>query len=326
MTDRQSSTSLVQKLTLLVLILILGCLGAIVFKLYDRPSAPTETAEVVLTDPPVVEALPTTPATPTNFAPLARTVHLPIPQALSRPLPPPTQPVTIVAAPAPPLPAVVVQPVLVPGPPVVMPATATVARTSPLRYEAQPTGCVMELDGDSTAHKWACIGKIISGYFEVEPAWATDLSLQSVTCLGSNQTPPKCGLKIPIRTLKSQVAVGSSIMDSRMMAEMNAKRYPTIDYQLTEMTLKSSVPPSGTPVAFDTKGLLMVSGHTNVVSFPIIMERIGADSLKFTGILDTTMTACGIRPPEFTVMGIGMRAHDPIALSWTWLVSLRHNP
>ena len=72
-----------------------------------------------------------------------------------------------------------------------------------LRYEAQPTGSEMKLDGDSTAHKWTCIGKIISGFFETEPAWQKDLTLKSVTCLGAGKSP-KCEIKVPVRTLKSQ--------------------------------------------------------------------------------------------------------------------------
>lgn len=190
-----------------------------------------------------------------------------------------------------------------------------------LRYEAQPTGSEMKLDGESSVHKWTCIGKIISGYFEVEPAWQKDLTLKSVTCLGPGKSP-KCEVKVPVRTLKSQVT-GGSIMDSRMQAEMKAKVYPTFNYQVTEMVIKGEVPASGSPVTFDTKGMLIVCGHTNNVSFPVTMERVGTDSLKFTGTLDTTITACGVKPPEFTVLGVGMRTYDPIKMTWTWIATIK---
>ncbi len=192
-----------------------------------------------------------------------------------------------------------------------------------LRYQAQPTGSEMKLDGDSTAHKWTCLGKIVSGFFEVEPAWQSDLTLKSVTCLGPGKTPPKCEVRVPVRTLKSQVSVGASIMDSRMQVEMKVKEFPNILYSLTEMAIKGEVPASGSPVTFDTSGLLVVCGATNKVSFPVTMERVGADTLKFTGTLDTKMSACGVKPPEFTVLGVGMRAADPIKLTWTWVVSAK---
>jgi hypothetical protein len=201
--------------------------------------------------------------------------------------------------------------------------SAPLSAADTLVYQAQPAGSEMKLDGDSTAHKWHCIGKIIGGVFEVEPAWQKDLSLKSVTCLGPGKTPPKCEVRVPVRTLKSQVSVAASTMDNRMQTEMKVKTYPNIDYRLTEMTVKGEVPASGSPVTFDTTGLLVVCGATNKVSFPVTMVRVGDDTLKFTGVLDTKMSALGVKPPEFTVLGVGMKAYDPIKLTWTWLLSLK---
>jgi hypothetical protein len=200
---------------------------------------------------------------------------------------------------------------------------ASLPAADTLVYQAQPTGSEMKLDGDSTAHKWHCIGKIIGGTFEVEPAWQTDKSLKSVTCLGPGKTAPKCEVRVPVRTLKSQVSVAASVMDSRLQTEMKVKTYPNIDYRLTEMTVKGEVPASGSPVTFDTTGLLMVCGTTNKVSFPVVMERVGADGLKFTGTLTTKMSALGVKPPEFTVLGVGMRTGDEIKMTWNWLLALK---
>jgi hypothetical protein len=200
---------------------------------------------------------------------------------------------------------------------------ASLQAADTVKYQALPTGSEMKLEGDSTAHKWACIGKIISGGFEVEVAWQKDLTLKSVTCLGAGKTPPKCEVKVPVRTLKSQVSVGASIMDNRMQSEMNVKSYPMIEYTLTEMKLKGEAPASGSPVTFDTSGQLVVCGKTNKVSFPITMERVGADGLKFVGVFDTKMSDLGVKPPEFTVLGVGMKAHDPIKLTWTWAVAAK---
>ena len=179
-----------------------------------------------------------------------------------------------------------------------------------LHYESQPTGNEMKLQGSAPLHDWECISKIISGYFDVEPAWQTDLSLKSVTCLGEGKTPPKCEINIPVRTLKSHVSVAASAMDNRLRTEMNAKTYPNISYKLTEMSIKGDVPASGSPVTFDTKGLLIVSGHTNKVSFPVTMERVGSDTLKWAGTLNTTFTACGLKPPEFSLVVTTIKTED----------------
>lgn len=191
-----------------------------------------------------------------------------------------------------------------------------------IRYAAQPEGTEMKIEGTSTAHAWKVIGKLISGQFVVEPAWQTDLTLKSVSCLGAGKTPPKCEIEIPITSLKSQVAVGASVMDKRMQKEMKAAQFPRIKYWLTEMCIKGQVPPSGSPVTFDTKGKLAISGVTNEVSFPVTMERVGTNGLKFSGTYKTKMTAWGIQPPEFKLGPVGMETGDEVTLTWTWHVAL----
>lgn len=178
----------------------------------------------------------------------------------------------------------------------------------------------MRIDGTATGKTWACIGKLIAGSFEVEAAWQSDLSLKSVTCLGAGKAP-KAEVSIPIRSLKSQAAVGASIMDRRMQKEMKADQFPKIEYRLTEMVLKGEVPASGSPVQFDTKGRLAISGVTNEVTFPITMEREEGGALRFKGSYETKMTAFGITPPEFTLGGFGLKTGDEVKLTWTWRVA-----
>ncbi len=184
----------------------------------------------------------------------------------------------------------------------------------------------MRIDGTATGKTWACVGKIIAGSFAVEPAWQSDPSLKSVRSLGPGRLPPKCEVSIPIRSLKSQVAVGGAIMDRRMQNEMKAERFPKIEYVLTEMTLKGDVPASGSPVIFDTKGRLAISGVTNEVSFPVTMERVGPDVLTFKGKYATKMTAFGITPPEFALFGVGLKTGDDVTLTWTWRVTRQTSP
>ena len=192
-----------------------------------------------------------------------------------------------------------------------------------LVYEAQPVGSEMKIEGTATGKTWATIGRLIAGSFEVESAWQKDPSLKSVTCLGAGKTPPKCEVTIPIRSLKSQAAVAAGTMDRRMQQEMKADKFPKIEYKLAEMVIKGEVPASGSPVTFDTKGKLAISGVTNEVSFPITMEREGADTLRFKGTYKTKMTAFGITPPEFALLGIGLKTGDDVTLTWTWTTALK---
>jgi len=192
------------------------------------------------------------------------------------------------------------------------------AADAPLRFATTSPDNEMLIEGSATGHGWRVKGAIIQGSFEVEPAWQSDLTLESVTCLGEGKTPPKCVVTIPVATLKSQVTVGSGIMDGRMRQEMKADQFRFIQFELTEMKLAGDAPASGSPVKLDTKGKLAIAGKTNEVSFPVVMERPASDRLRFTGSFKTKMTDFGITPPEFTVFGIGSKTADDITLTWKW--------
>jgi hypothetical protein len=251
---------------------------------------------------------------------------LPVP---ARPLParppvPPRPPMEATQETLAPAPEVAFAPVAAATTPVVEPATAAAESPPPLVFEALPAGSEMRLDGDSTLHRWHCLGKIIAGKFEVDPRW---LALPAPVPDGS--PPARCEVKIPIRSLKSQVSVGASVMDSRMQTEMRAGRWPNIGYRLASLAVRKLSPTADEKpnldalVLLDAVGDLAISGVTNRVQFPLTMTRAGTNTLKFAGKYSTKMTAFGIKPPEFTVMGQGVRTTDDITLTWTWLVGLK---
>ena len=116
-------------------------------------------------------------------------------------------------------------------------AATLLAGDQTTRYATAPSGSEMIIEGTATGHGWTVKGVIINGSFEVDPAWAKDLTLKSVSCLGEGKTAPKCEVGIPVNSLKSQVMVGKSIMDNRMRKEMKATEFPAVRYRLTEMKL-----------------------------------------------------------------------------------------
>jgi hypothetical protein len=326
MAEKQVSASLVQKLTLLVLLLILGCLGAILYKLSQPPAPPIEAAAPPLVEPAVEASEPPT-ATSTNLLAPVRVPGpppAPVRPVVPRPPVPPPPPVEAAREAPAPMPAVAFAPVAAATAPVMVPATAVAESVAPLVFEALPVGSEMRIEGDSTLHKWHCLGKIISGKFEAEPGWLTSPSL---ALAGSPSA--KCEIKIPIRTLKSQVSVGASVMDNRMQTEMKANRFPNIEYRLASLgahpvyaTTNDAVDLTG-PLVLRAVGDLAISGVTNRVTFPLAMHWVGTNALKFVGKYSTRMTAFGIKPPEFTVLGQGVKTADDITLTWTWLVGLK---
>lgn len=189
-----------------------------------------------------------------------------------------------------------------------------------IRYSQKP-GSVVLIEGDSTIHKWKTKGVIISGAFEVEPEFRTDLSLKSVKSLMTKEVNPRVQASIPIRSLKSQSSVGASKMDEIMQEAMRAKENPTITYRLSEMVVKGTVPDSGTPVKFDTKGELAVSGVTNACAMEVTMERLPDDKLKFTATTPLKMTDFKIKPPAPSLLGMApIKTDDNVTIKIEWIL------
>jgi hypothetical protein len=193
-----------------------------------------------------------------------------------------------------------------------------------LRYNAQPRGSKVTINGTSNIHDWEVEGEVIGGYFEVESAFGTDKSLKSVTSLNTPGSAPKSALFIPITSLKSQVAIGRDKMDSVMQQAMKADDNPQIRYKLTGMTIKGTVPDSGTPVKFDTKGDLAMAGMTNQIDVEVTMERLDDGKIKFSGTKVLDMTEWKIEPPA-PKLALGMiHTGKEVTIKFEWLLAPRH--
>jgi hypothetical protein len=196
---------------------------------------------------------------------------------------------------------------------------ASLPAADTVKYEAQPIGSEMKMEGTSSLHDWNCKSTILIGAFEPDAAWQKDLTLKSVSSLGPGKAPA-CKVTIPARTLRSSSGVA---MDGVMMEAMKGKEFKTIEYKLTEMAVKGDVPASGSPVTFDCKGDLTVSGQTKPVTFPVKMERLEGDKLKFVGSTKIKMTDFGITPPSPVIGPAKITTGDDVTLTWTWHVGIK---
>ncbi len=207
---------------------------------------------------------------------------------------------------------------------VALTAAAVVADAADaLRYGARPGGSKVAIEGTSSIHDWVTEGKVIGGFFEVEPSFKTDLTLKSVKSLASGTGAPKVEVFIPITSLKSTVLAGRQRMDEVMCEAMRAKDHPRITYRITRMIVKGAVHESGTPVRFDTKGELQVSGVTNVIDMEVVMNRLEGDRLKFAGAKALKMTDFKIAPPAPKLaMGL-IKTGDDVTIKFEWVVGLK---
>ncbi len=193
-----------------------------------------------------------------------------------------------------------------------------------VRYDASP-GSKVKIEGTSTIHDWTMEGSIIGGSFELEKEFQGDPSLKSVPSLNGKGSPT-VKASITVRTLKS----GKETMDGIMQDAMKAKEHPRIEYKLTAMKPKGDVPASGTPVKFDTKGDLSIAGVTKSIDLEVTLERVEGNKIKFKGatpdLKDPTamkMTDYGIKPPQLTLLGVGIKTGDEIKVSFEWVLALK---
>ena len=212
-------------------------------------------------------------------------------------------------------------PALVPSP---APEVAIKPIASGLRYVAQPRGSKVTIAGTSSIHDWTVEGAVIGGFFEVEPAFVGDRSLKSVPSLNDPSLSPLAEVVIPIRSLKS----GKELMDGIMQDAMKMKDHASIKYRLGSMQVKGDVSADGTPVKFDTRGELTVSGVTKPCPMEVELERMDEGRLKFTGGATLKMTDFDIVPPSPKIPGLGslITTGDEVVLTFEWVVAPGKRP
>src|SRR6266850_440362 len=139
------------------------------------------------------------------------------------------------------------------------------------RYQAEPAGSKVKIDGNSTVHEWSVESLIIGGYLELDPALVADPQKAAPGKVKANVM-----VSIPARQLKS----GTKAMDNVMHDALKAQQFPRIQYRLTELVLKETPKAANDPLRFDSKGELTVSGVTTKISMPVTMVRVEPAKMK----------------------------------------------
>jgi polyisoprenoid-binding protein YceI len=185
------------------------------------------------------------------------------------------------------------------------------------RYNAQPGGSSVRVDGTSTAHDWEMEGGIIGGFIEFGAGVTLDKTQAAPAGLQGDKLQAKAHVIIPVSTIHSKAEHLPEVMDDLMQKSMKAGDFPRIEFTLTEMTFKGPHT-AGKPFDADAAGELVIAGVTNKVSFPITLEPLGEGKLKISGSAPVKMTAYGISPPA-PVLAIGtLRCGDDVKILFDW--------
>lgn len=181
------------------------------------------------------------------------------------------------------------------------------------RFEAKPGGGnQVKIDGTSTIHDWTILGALIVGSLELDSKFVAD-----PTKAQPGKVEAKADVRIPVRTLKS----GKPSMDTVTYQAMDQPKYPNIEYQLSELTLKETPKSATGPWIFDSKGKLTIHGKTNDITFPVTMTREGK-IIKSVGNLSLKMTDYNVPPPAPKILGMPtIKTGDEVKLTLTWLTA-----
>ena len=173
-----------------------------------------------------------------------------------------------------------------------------------VRYEAQPGGSKMKIDGTSTIHDWTVECGVIGGFMEFDATFPDNTAVPSAV-------KPRVEVTIPVRQLKS----GKKSMDVVMLDAMKQEKFPKIEYKMIELK-----PKAGAAGQFDATGALTVAGVTKTNSMAVTIQRADAGKLKVTGTTAIKMTDFGIKPPSPDVPGLSalIKTGDEVKLSFEW--------
>lgn len=188
-------------------------------------------------------------------------------------------------------------------------AISTTAQTW-VRYQGQPRGSKLKLEGTSTLHDWTVEGKLIAGFMELETNFPLDPAAKPPADAKLNA---KVEVKIPVTSLLS----GTQLMDEVMYEAMKQKQYKDILYRLKQISLKKSAP-SGA-LQFDAIGEFSIAGMLRTNAMVVTIERLDAARLKVKGETAFKMTDYGIkvRAP----LALPLKVGDEVKIAFEWLAA-----
>jgi polyisoprenoid-binding protein YceI len=193
---------------------------------------------------------------------------------------------------------------------------AAAAAAQSVRYEPQPAGSKVKMEGTSTIHDWTVESTNVGGFIEA------DSNFPESALKDPKAAKPSVQVSIPVGDLKSYAVA----MDEVMQDHLNMEKYPNIEYRLIELKPKSAAGATG-PLLFDAVGALTVSGTTRTNTMPVAIERVSKTKIKVTGSTPLKMTDFDVVPPAPRILGMPLiKTGDDIKISFEWLTEQKAGP
>jgi polyisoprenoid-binding protein YceI len=185
-------------------------------------------------------------------------------------------------------------------------ASQASAQGSTVRYETQPGGSKVKIEGTSSVHDWTMQGSVIGGFIE------TDTGFPESALKGGAASKPKTEIFIPVRSVRSD----NARMDEIYKEHMDETNFKKMEFKLTELKPKGDAPKDG-KCEFDAVGTLTVHGVAKPITMPVTIEK--ADKkLKITGSTPLKMTDFTVKPVDINLGVSHITTGDDIKVSFEW--------
>lgn len=190
-----------------------------------------------------------------------------------------------------------------------------VAAAETVRYDTQPGGAKVKIEGTSSIHEWKMEGPVVGGFVEA------DAGFPESALKGGDAAKPKVNAFIPVRSLKSY----NPRMDEVYQEHMEEPKFRMMNYALIELKPKGSAPKDG-KCEFDAVGTMTIHGVAKEVTMPVTIEKSEIEKagkkspeLKIVGETTLKMSDFGVKPPNPKIPGMGeITTGDEIKLAFEW--------
>lgn len=194
-------------------------------------------------------------------------------------------------------------------------APAAAAQGAATRYDSQPGGAKVKIEGTSSIHDWNMESPVIGGFIEA------DAGFPESALKGGAAAKPKVEIFIPVRSLKSY----NKKMDEVYQEQMEEAKFKKMEFKLIELKAKGSAPKDG-KCEFDAVGTMTIHGVSKELTMPVTIEKAEvekdgkkAPQLKITGTTPLKMSDYTVKPPCPNIPGVGqITTGDDIKVTFEW--------
>lgn len=185
--------------------------------------------------------------------------------------------------------------------------TTPAAASGAVRYESQPGGSKVKIEGTSSIHDWKMESPVIGGFLEA------DAGFPESALKGGAAAKPKVEATIPVRSLRSD----NKRMDEIYQEHMEQPKFTKMEYKLTELKPKGDAPKNG-KCEFDAVGVLTVHGKAKDLTMPVTIEKLDAKQIKVVGSTSLKMTDFEIKPVNPQIGPVQITTGDEVKVSFEW--------